>query len=379
MSRAKCSKVLSVIGTRPEAIKFAPVLRHIARAAPRIQAVNVASGQHDHLLYSAASQLGLWFDYRLEGRGDRPALAADVRDIAHRLLPVLNRERPELLLVQGDTATALAGAIAGEARGIPVGHVEAGLRSGDTSSPFPEEKYRRNISRLATYHFAPTRGNEAMLLRERIAGTNIFVTGNPGVDSVVAILRNSTPSPRLNGLLQVTRGFRRIVLTAHRRENLGVPLETCFHVLRRFVDDHDDIALICPVHPNPVLGPQIVLLRGHPRIHLTEAMDYPDFVHLMSQAWLIVSDSGGIQEEVPTLGKPLLILRGNTERPEAVACGVARLAGTSADSLAEVLEESARADSWAAAVRPVENPFGRGDSGRQIARRLQSLLGIEVC
>ena len=368
-------KVLSVIGTRPEAIKFAPVLRWIERAGTSIQAVNVASGQHGHLLYSAAAQIGVRFAYRL----DRPALAEDVCEIVHRLLPVLDRELPELILVQGDTSTALAGAIAGLARGIPVGHVEAGLRSGDLSSPFPEEGHRRKISRLATYHFAPTPRNREVLLHEGISGERIFVTGNPGVDSVIAILRNSTPSPHLASILKATHGFRLIILTTHRRESIGVPLESCFRALRRFVETHDDAAIVFPVHPNPALGRHLPLLRGHPRIHLTPAMDYPDFAQLMLRAWLIVSDSGGVQEEAPTLGKPLLILHGNTERPEAVDCGVARLAGTSGESLAQALEESLPADSWAAAVRPVENPFGRGDSGWQIARRLPPLLGVDTC
>ena len=368
-------KVLSLLGTRPEVIKFAPILQRLERSALQIYAVNIVSGQHTHLLYPLVRYFHLRIHHQLSAIQRLQTSDALCDRIVQQLLPILDREQPDLILVQGDTATALAGSVAGRMRCVPIGHIEAGLRSGDLTSPFPEEANRRIISQLATYHFAPTFANRELLIREGIARQNIFVTGNPGVDSILAVLRNSTPTSHLLRLLAVTRGFKRIVLTTHRRESFGHTLEVCFRVLRRFVEVHENVAMIFPMHPNPALSAPASILRGHPRIHVIGAMIYPDFVHLMSQASLIISDSGGVQEEVPSLGRPLLILRKNTERPEAVECGVARLAGTSAESFSKALDDSSKKESWTTAVQSASNPFGRGDSGSQIVDAIHSLLG----
>lgn len=375
MNMRRKKKVLSVLGTRPEVVKFAPILERLERARPQIQAVNIASGQHTHLFYPLVRYFGLRMHYDLSAMQQHQTPDAQCHRIVRQLLPILDREQPDLILVQGDTSTALAGSIAGRMRRVPIGHVEAGLRSGDLSSPFPEEANRRIISRLATYHFAPTFANRDLLVQEGVAREHIFVTGNPGVDSILAAIKNSARTSELTRLLAATRGLKRIVLTAHRRENFGPTLEACFKVLRRFVEAHKDVSVIFPKHPNRALSTPANLLHGHPRIHVIGAMAYSDFVHLMSHAWLIISDSGGIQEEVPTLGKPLLILRRNTERPEAVACGAARLAGTSAESLSKALDDSSREESWTIGARSVSNPFGRGDSGSQIVDAIHSLLG----
>jgi UDP-N-acetylglucosamine 2-epimerase (non-hydrolysing) len=368
-------KILSVFGTRPEVVKFAPILRCLEASAQRVQAINVASGQHADLLQPLVRYFSIRIHHDLSVSGPQKSdHDASPRRIMQRLLPVLDREQPDLILIQGDTSTALAGTIAGRTRRIPVGHIEAGLRSGDLAAPFPEEAHRRIISRLATYHFAPTCANRDVLVHEGVGKDSIFLTGNPGVDSLLAVLKHSTPSAGLKQLLATTRNYKRIVLTAHRRENFAGPLEACFTVLRRFIDTHQDVVVIFPVHPNPALSEPSNILRGHPRIHLTGAMSYPDFVLLMSRAWLIISDSGGIQEETPSLGKPLLILRRNTERPEALACGAARLAGTSVESFAKSLEENSRDADWLLSRRS-SNPFGQGDSGAQIVSAIHSLLG----
>jgi UDP-N-acetylglucosamine 2-epimerase (non-hydrolysing) len=268
----------------------------------------------------------------------------------------------------------MAGALCAFHHQIPVGHVEAGLRSGNVLSPFPEEMNRRLISRLATYHFAPTEHNRQTLLAEGVADASIFVTGNPVVDSLHGIL-GSRHSDSLGKTLERTSGFRRLVLTTHRRESLGDVMRANLAVLRDFVEARDDVALIFPVHPNPsVVDAARKVLSDHPRIHLIDPLDYPDFIHLLSEAWLIVSDSGGVQEEAPTLGKPVLVIRENTERPEAVEAGFSRLVGGSPQTLAAMLEEADTKGSWITTLSAAENPFGRGDSGERIAAIVANML-----
>jgi UDP-N-acetylglucosamine 2-epimerase (non-hydrolysing) len=280
-----------------------------------------------------------------------------------------------MILVQGDTTTAMAGALAAFHQRIPVAHVEAGLRSGNTRSPFPEEMNRRLITCLATYHFAATSRNRETLLSEGVAPENIFVTGNPVVDALYAILERSATVPAIEELLKATQGLKRIVLTTHRRESFGAAISANLRVLRSFVSRHDDVALIFPVHPNPaVVRPTMAALSGHPRIYLMQPLNYQDFIVLLSNAWLIISDSGGVQEEAPTLGKPLLILRENTERPEAVEAGVARLVGGTPERLASMLEEVYTDDVWSRQIQGVENPFGRGDSGKRIVQAIKEVM-----
>lgn len=367
-------KVLCLLGTRPEIIKFAPVIHHLERVWPRVQLINVISRQHTSLAYSLVRSLNLQIHHKLPLVRPGQLPAAVCRCIAASLLPILDRERPSLLMVQGDTSTALAGAIAGWSWGVPVAHIEAGLRSGDLAAPFPEEGNRRAISRLATYHFAATASNRETLLREGVSPSRIFVTGNPGVDSLLYALNRSLPTVHLGRILRKTVDRKRIVLTAHRRENFGKPLAGYAGAMRKFVENHPEVAVIFPRHPNPAVAAATAALEGHPRIHITPPMGYVDFVHLMRESCLIVSDSGGIQEEAPSLGKPLVVLRGTTERPEAIACGVARLVGGSADALAAMLEEGARDGSWARFVRGAGNPFGQGDSGARIAAAVQSIV-----
>lgn len=369
-------RVLSVFGTRPEAIKLAPVLHQLEAAHPTFQTVNVNSGQHADLLRPFLELFDLRIDYDL--RVMRPGQA--LNEVCARLLAaleeVLTKEQPDLILVQGDTTTALAGALAGFHKGIPVAHVEAGLRSGNPLSPFPEEMNRRLISRVARFHFAATPGNRDALLADGVDPARVFVTGNTVVDSLKAILDRPL-SPAVQDLLKATDGLKRIVLTTHRRESFDGAMAANLEVLRQFIDRHDDTALLFPVHPNPRVRQLAARHLGeHPRIFLLEPQPYPDFIGLLQNAWLIVSDSGGVQEEAPTLGKPLLVLRENTERPEAVACGVARLVGGDPARLEELLHELYTDDAWLAAVRRVNNPFGRGDSGRRIVEILSHALNV---
>jgi UDP-N-acetylglucosamine 2-epimerase (non-hydrolysing) len=367
--------VLSVFGTRPEAIKLAPVLRAIDRLKPRFHAVNVITAQHTDMLDPFLSLFEVRVDHNLFAMRHGQGLNQLLARLIAALDPILLDETPDVVMVQGDTTSALAGALAAFHHRIPVAHVEAGLRSANPLSPFPEEMNRRLISKLSTYHFAPTATNVDNLIADGIALDNIALTGNPVVDSVRWILGSRQPSAAVETLLAGMEGCRLIVLTTHRRENFGAVMSGHLEVLKRFVDAHDDVTLVFPVHANPVVREAAQgILGATPRVHLVPPMDYPDFLHIMARAWLIVSDSGGVQEEVPTLGKPLLVLRQNTERPEAVACGIARLVGDRSEALAAILEEISLDDSWIRSVTGVENPFGCGDSGERIVAAMLRFL-----
>jgi UDP-N-acetylglucosamine 2-epimerase (non-hydrolysing) len=372
--------VLTLFGTRPEAIKLAPVIRRLEAHTDSFQTINVASGQHTDLLYPFAQLLGIRIDRDLHVMSPGQTPNQVCARVLEAMDEILEEEQPELILVQGDTTTALAGALAGFHRQIEVGHVEAGLRSGNPRSPYPEELNRRMITRLATYHFAATARNRLTLLAEGVEQKNIFVTGNPVVDSLKEIIKEgSNKNPAIENLVQATHGLKRVVLTTHRRESFGELMTENLLTLRRFVESHEDVALIFPVHPNPaVVSAARSVLNDHPRIYLIEPLGYQDFIALLSEAWLIVSDSGGVQEEAPTLGKPLLVLRENTERPEALESGVARLVGGQPRALARMLEEAYADDSWASEVLRIENPFGKGDSGERIAETIAELLNVRV-
>jgi UDP-N-acetylglucosamine 2-epimerase (non-hydrolysing) len=373
--RSNTKKILTLFGTRPEIIKLAPVITQLEERRDIFQAFNVTSSQHTDLLYPLVHLFGIRTDRDLKVMKRNQTPNEICSAVLASLDPILEQERPEFILVQGDTTTAMAGALAGFHRRIPVGHVEAGLRSGNSYSPYPEEMNRRLISRLATYHFAATPHNRDALLSEGVSKESIFVTGNPVVDSLQALLKRSTKTPFLEGLLKTTAEFKRIVLTTHRRESFGEAMSENLKVIRNFVERYHDTALLFPVHPNPaVSAPAFSILSGHPRIHLLQPLNYDEFIVLLSHAWLIVSDSGGVQEEAPTLGKPLLILRENTERPEAVESSVARLVGGSPKQLAVMLEEVHQDSSWANQIGKTENPFGRGDSGKQIVEIITALF-----
>ena len=373
--RTREKKVLTVFGTRPEVIKLAPVIEQLEVQRDVFRTVNVTSAQHTDLLYPFVRMFGIRVDHDLHIMEPNQTPNQVCARVLARLDLILDEERPDLILVQGDTTTAMAGALAGFHRRIPIGHVEAGMRSGNAYSPYPEEMNRRLITRLATYHFAATRRNRATLLAEGVPENTVFVTGNPVVDSLHAMLERAGDSPVVVRLLEATSGLKRIVLTTHRRESFGDVMAGNLGALRSFVASHPDVALLFPVHPNPdVVGPATAILSGHPRIHLIPPLGYEDFIVLLSRAWLLVSDAGGVQEEAPTLGKPVLILRENTERPEAIEAGVARLVGGEPLRLALMLEEAYRDGSWIRNVGQGANPFGQGDSGKRIAQIIARLL-----
>jgi UDP-N-acetylglucosamine 2-epimerase (non-hydrolysing) len=359
------TKVLVLFGTRPEAIKLAPVIHELR--SRDFRTVVVSSSQHKQILRPFLETLKVDVDHDLSVMRKNQTPNEVCSKVMAKLDRVLAAEQPDLILVQGDTTTALAGALAGFNRKIPVGHVEAGLRSGNIASPFPEEMNRRVISQMASLHFAATEMNRDNLVTETVPEEKIFVTGNPVVDSLQSMLDGHVPSAKIAKLLELTEGCKRILLTTHRRESFGEALTSNLKVLAEFADAHPDVCLFFPVHPNPnVKSVAGELLGGRPNVHLLEPLDYSDFLAIMKAAWLIVSDSGGVQEEAPSLGKPLLVIRENTERPEAIHSGISKLVGADPEKLKHLLEENYAVETWIKSVKEVENPFGDGRASERI-------------
>jgi len=359
--------VLTIFGTRPEAVKLAPVVRALARR-PGLRSRVCVTAQHREQLDQVLGVFGIVPDRDLDLM--RPGQS--LTDLTARILTavggVLAEERPDVVIVQGDTTTVLAAALAAFYARIPVGHVEAGLRTDDRYSPFPEEINRRIATVLATWHFAPTERAAAALRREGVAEGAIQVTGNTAIDALLAIVHSTAPPP----LPYLRDDLRMILVTAHRRENFGAPMEACFGALRAIVERNPDTELVYPVHLNPqVQEPARRILGGHERIHLIPPADYATFTHLMARATLIITDSGGIQEEAPTLGKPTLVMRRETERPEAIEAGTARLVGTDPEVIVGEAERLLRDPAAYAAMARVANPFGDGRAAERIAEVIE--------
>ncbi len=365
---SQAKKVIVLFGTRPEAIKLAPVIFELKKKS-EFETMVVSSSQHTDLLVPFLQIFDVKVDYDLQVMTAHQTPNSVCAKVLQGLDHVFAKEKPDLILVQGDTTTALAGALAGFNRKIIVGHVEAGLRSGNLKSPFPEEMNRRLITQIATFHFAATRRNCEVLAREGVSEKQIFLTGNSVVDALHFVLKHSSPSQKIIKLLEKTRNLKRILLTTHRRESFGDKISGNLLDLREFVSHQTDTCLIFPVHPNPNVR-QITnqILAHQERIFLLEPLDYIDFTILMKEAWLIVSDSGGVQEEAPSLGKPLLVLRENTERPEAIETGVAKLVGE--NSLSEMLNANYNKETWINSVKQMPNPFGDGQAAKRIVEIL---------
>jgi UDP-N-acetylglucosamine 2-epimerase (non-hydrolysing) len=366
-------KVLVLLGTRPEAIKLAPVIHELRRQM--FETIVVSSSQHKQILAPFLKSLNIEVDIHLGvmRKGQTPSQVCS--RIMAKLDRIIETDSPDLILVQGDTTTTLAGALAGFYRRVPVGHIEAGLRSGDEISPFPEEMNRRMVSQLARLHFAATEENQRNLLDEGVPSDRVFVTGNPVVDALGSMLDKLDPSRKVARLIESTAGMKRLLLTTHRRESFGNAMDNNLRVIRDFVESRSDVCLFFPVHPNPhVREAAAEAFGGSERVHLLEPLDYSDFLYIMRSAWLIVSDSGGVQEEAPSLGKPLLILRENTERPEAISAGVAKLVGNGPGSLKRLLNENYANETWIRSVKEVANPFGDGRTAARIVRIIEEKI-----
>lgn len=370
-------EVVLLAGTRPEAVKIAPVALALADH-PVLRPVIVHSGQHAGMVEQALGAFGLFVDVELDVPRATGAQAELLARLIAELDRLLRKRDPAVVLVQGDTTTALAGALAAFWRGIPVAHLEAGLRTGDLTGPFPEEGTRQMIARIATLHLAPTDDAAAALVREGVADRRIVVTGNTVVDAVQRVAAADRPArdPDLARLERVLdEGPGRLVLaTVHRRESWGEPLGRVLRAVRSIADRHPDVRVLLPVHPNPrVRAAARAVLGGHDRIVVTEPLDYSDLVRALRRSVLVLTDSGGLQEEAPTFGVPVLVLRDTTERVSAVEAGGAWLVGT--DPIRIVAEAG-----WVLGARlrlPLgHNPFGDGRAAGRVRGALERLVGL---
>ena len=367
-------RILSVIGTRPEAIKMAMVARALDEA-DGIEHRLCATAQHREMLDSVLALFDLRPDYDLDVMLPDQDLTHITRSVLDGMAPILAEFRPDRVLVQGDTTTTLAAALAAFHAKVPVGHVEAGLRSGDPTMPWPEEMNRRLVDRLSDRHYAPTPRARANLLAEGFDDTGILVTGNTGIDALLYVAGRLEREPELlqqarASVLQTPAERRVILVTAHRRENVGPGLAAICDALSQ-IAARDDVEIVYPVHPNPnVRDPVHAALGCHPRIHLLKPLEYVSFVYLMTEAHVLVTDSGGIQEEAPSLGKPVLVMRDVTERPEAVRAGTARLVGTDTKRIVEevagLLDDSTKYE----AMSRRQDLYGDGQAGDRIVREL---------
>lgn len=367
-------RVLVVVGTRPEAIKMAPVLDAL-RSDGRVDARLALTGQHTELVDQVLDTFGMVPEYDLGIMRDGQSLY----DVAHACLDGLREVvadyRPDVLLVQGDTATVFFGSLVGYFEDVRVGHVEAGLRTKDKRAPFPEEIFRHCCDVIADYHFAPTVSAREMLENEGISRETIYVTGNTVVDALRRVAEQGRPVSDPT-LADVIAGDRRVVLlTAHRRESFGEPLRRVFRAALEIADAHPDVEIVYPVHPNPnVLEPAREILSGHERVHLIDPLGYSDLVAALRHSSLVLTDSGGIQEEAPTFGTPVLVLRTVTERPEGIDAGVACLVGTESE---RIVAEASRILAADGVTGDSTNPYGDGHAGKRIADIvIAELLGV---
>jgi len=364
-------RVMFCFGTRPEAIKLAPVIQQLARYAEEFEPVVLVTAQHRQMLDQVLRVFDIRPDYDLDVMRPGQSLGDVTIGVLHGVERVLRRVGPDMVMVQGDTTSTLAAALAAFYERIPVGCVEAGLRTGDKYSPYPEEMNRRLVSSLADLHFAPTRTARDNLLRENVPRRRILVTGNTVVDALRAI-RASKAKWRVPVLDRIAPGQRVVLVTAHRRESFGPGFERICRALRMLVERNPDVVVVYPVHLNPnVRRPVRAILGRISRVQLVEPMEYLPFVRLMERAYLILTDSGGIQEEASVLGRPALVMRDVTERPEAVAAGIARLVGTDTDMIVSATERLLGSTAAYRSMAHGRNPFGDGRASRRIVAALR--------
>lgn len=358
-------KTAVVFGTRPEAIKMAPIVKELERR--KLEHIVIVTAQHRGMLDQMLQIFNIHPAYDLDIMQKDQDLFHVTTAVLEKIKPVLQKEMPDVLLVQGDTTTTFAASLAAFYLKIPVGHVEAGLRTWNKFNPFPEEMNRQITTRLTEFHFAPTEWAKSNLLKEGIRPEHVYVTGNTVIDALLMIV---DPHYRFNEPPLSTIDFanrRVIVLTSHRRENFGEPMVHIFTACRDLVMKYPDVELIYPVHPNPnVQKAAKEILSNVPRVHLIEPMDYRPFVQLMNKAYLILTDSGGVQEEAPTLGKPVLVLRTTTERPEAIEAGTANLVGTDRETIFHTADTLLSDRKAYLEMSTKTNPYGDGKSAQRI-------------
>lgn len=360
--------VMLVFGTRPEAIKMCPLVNEL-KGRKNINTVVCVTGQHRQMLDQVLEAFDVEPDYDLSIMKDRQTLFDVTTNILERIKSVLEEVKPDVVLVHGDTSTTFVTALACFYMQIPVGHVEAGLRTYNIYSPYPEEFNRQAVSIIAKYNFAPTEVSKGNLIREGKSPDNIYVTGNTAIDALKTTVRESYTHPEL----EWASDSKLIMITAHRRENLGEPMHHMFRAIRRILDEHPDVKAIYPIHMNPVVRQTAAEeLSGCERIHIIDPLDVLDFHNFLARSYMILTDSGGIQEEAPSLGKPVLVMRDTTERPEGIAAGTLKLVGTTEkpiyDNFKLLLENKEEYDKMSKA----SNPYGDGFACKRIADILEN-------
>ena len=362
-------KIFVVFGTRPEAIKMCPLVLELKKHS-KIECVVCLTGQHREMLEQVMEAFHVKADYNLDIMRQRQSLTTITTSILEKMEPLLREEKPDLVLVHGDTTTSYAAALAAFYQQIPVGHVEAGLRTGDIYSPFPEEMNRLLTDRISTFYFAPTEKNRENLLREGIR-ENVYVTGNTVIDAFAYTVSDNYTfrEPSLQAV-DFTR-TRSVLITAHRRENLGAPLESICRAIRRLAQHYPDVLFIYPVHLNPAVRETVfALLQGQKNILLIDPIDVLDMHNLMARCYMVMTDSGGIQEEAPHFGKPVLVLRTETERPEAVEAGTVKVTGTEEETIfIEANRLLDNPDCYLSMAQAI-NPYGDGHASERIAEIL---------
>lgn len=360
-------KVMLVFGTRPEAIKMCPLVNEL-KTRKGIETVVCVTGQHRQMLDQVLEAFSVVPDYDLSVMKDRQTLFDVTTNILNRIREVLETVRPDVVLVHGDTSTTFVTALACYYLQIPVGHVEAGLRTYNIYSPYPEEFNRQAVGIIAAYHFAPTELSKKNLLKEGKKPETIYVTGNTAIDALKTTVRKDYAHP----VLEWAKDSRLIMITAHRRENLGEPMKHMFRAIRRVCDEHPDIKAVYPIHMNPAVRETAQAILGDDeRIRIIEPLDVLDFHNFLARSYLILTDSGGIQEEAPSLGKPVLVMRDTTERPEGIAAGTLKLVGTDETTIYENFKMLLKDQEAYRKMSTASNPYGDGFASKRIADILE--------
>lgn len=365
-------KILVVFGTRPEAIKMCPLILQLKKAK-NIEYCVCLTGQHREMLMQVMDSFGIEADYNLNIMKHGQTLSEIAERTLAGLSEVMIKEKPELVLVHGDTSTSFVAALAGFYNGIPVGHVEAGLRTYNMHSPYPEEFNRQAVDLITELYFAPTENAKNNLLKEGKDADRIFVTGNTVIDA----LQTTIQPDYKNEHIQWAENSKLILFTAHRRENLGKPMENMFRALKRIGEEFSDVKVIFPIHKNPVIRKMAREIFGNmEQIKLIEPLDVIDFHNFMSKSYLILTDSGGVQEEAPSLGKPVLVMRDTTERPEGVCAGTLKLVGTEEDRIYEESKKLLVDDQEYRKMSNAVNPYGDGHASERIVQAIQTYFGV---
>ena len=356
-------KVMAVFGTRPEAIKMCPLVLEL-KSRPELEVTLCVTGQHRQMLDQVLDAFKITPDYDLSIMKDKQTLFDVTVNILERIKAVLEEVKPDIVLVHGDTSTTFVTALACFYMQIPVGHVEAGLRTYNIYSPYPEEFNRQAVSIIAKFNFAPTELSKQNLLREGKLEDSIYVTGNTAIDALKTTVRPDYRHPEL----QWAEGSRLIIITAHRRENLGEPMHHMFRAIRRIIDEHPDVCAIYPIHMNPLVREAAAAELGDcERVHIIEPLDVLDFHNFIARSYMILTDSGGIQEEAPSLGKPVLVMRDTTERPEGIAAGTLKLVGTDEEVIYSAFKNLLENEEEYNKMSRASNPYGDGLASKRIA------------